>query len=243
MANEKRLRVNSIGGLIEDNPLTNAATTLTSAALAALPVVDTTNHCAIVLDPDGIEGAPEIAWITAHTAAATTATIARAQEDTGALQHSQGIPWVHAPTVKDYDGAGGGVGLIGLKNHRPVSDTATYSISTNTPTDVDAINLAVSFTAPPSGRVLVRLNGSKYASAGDQHFWSVRLAAANIAEQYVSSLGTSLHHISAPFYIGGLTPGAALTYKWGWRQGSGTAYLYGGPTMGAFVMEVWAVNL
>lgn len=105
MANEKRSRTNNVGGLIEDNPLTNVATTLTSAALSALPVIDTTNHAVIVLDPDGLEGAPEIVYVTAHTSGATTATIARAQEGSSALQHSVDVPWVHTPTVLDFGNA------------------------------------------------------------------------------------------------------------------------------------------
>lgn len=243
MANELRVRSAFLGGLIEDNPLSSSATTLTSAGLASVPVIGSTQHMAIVLDPDGFNGAPEVVYITAHSAAATTATIVRAQESSTARAHDRDVPWVHTVTVKDYDAAGGGTGLIGFKNYRPGADAASYNTTSTSSVDVDATNLAVSFTAPPSGRVLVRLCGSKYASVGDQAFWSVREASANVAEQYVSSVGTNIHHISVPFYVSGLTPGAALTYKWGWRIASGTQYLYGGPTMGAFVIEVWAVNL
>ena len=102
MANELRTRTNFVGGLVEDNPLTNVATTLTSAGLAALPVIDTTNHAAIILDPDGIHGAPEIVWVTAHSASSTTATITRAQESTSARQHLRDTYWVHTATVKDF---------------------------------------------------------------------------------------------------------------------------------------------
>ena len=102
MANELRTRTNFVGGLVEDNPLTNVATTLTSAGLAALPVIDTTNHAAIILDPDGIHGAPEIVWVTAHSASSTTATILRAQESTSARQHLRDTYWVHTATVADF---------------------------------------------------------------------------------------------------------------------------------------------
>lgn len=102
MANELRVRANGIGGKCEDNPLTAAATTLTSAGLAAVPVIGTTQHLAVVLDPDGIDGAPEIAWITAHTAAATTATILRAQEGTTARQHLRDTDWIHGATAGDF---------------------------------------------------------------------------------------------------------------------------------------------
>lgn len=99
----QRHRQNFIGGLIEDNPLASGATTITSAALAAVDeVVLGTTYIPIVLDPDGIGGAPEIAYITAHTTAATTATVSRAEESTAAREHKQDIRWVHGPTVKDF---------------------------------------------------------------------------------------------------------------------------------------------
>lgn len=102
MANELRSRTNFVGGLVEDNPLTNVATTLNSAGLAALPVIDTTNHAALILDPDGIHGAPEIVHVTAHSASSTTATILRAQESTSARQHLRDTYWVHTATVRDF---------------------------------------------------------------------------------------------------------------------------------------------
>lgn len=102
MPNELRVRANGIGGKVEDNPLTAAATVLTSAGLAAVPAIGTTQHLAVVLDPDGIDGAPEIVWITAHTATAITATILRAQEGTTARQHLRDTDWIHGATVKDF---------------------------------------------------------------------------------------------------------------------------------------------
>ncbi len=62
MANEIRSRTLFVGGLVEDAPLTSGATALTSAGLASLAVIDTTNHAAIILDPDGIGGAPSAPW-------------------------------------------------------------------------------------------------------------------------------------------------------------------------------------
>lgn len=249
MANEKRLRANSIGGLIEDNPLTNSATTLTSAALAALPLVDTTNHCAIVLDPDGVEGAPEIAWITAHSVYATTATILRAQESTVAIARSQGIPWVHAPTVKDYDGAGGGAGLIGLTSYNPGAATVVARNST-TFADVDATNLVVAFTAPPSGKVLVRLSGSVNTDIGGaaQAQWNLRDSVGDIANTKVYASGNSQGYLGVTRSIvaTGLTPGTAYSWKWGHAVevtgGAGVRTGFGG-SHGPAVMEVWAVNL
>jgi hypothetical protein len=102
MANEIRVRQNFLGGKVDDNPLTSGATTLTSSALAAMVAIGSTQHLPIVLDPDGIFGAPEIAYVTAHSASATTATILRAQEGTTARAHQQDVDWVHAPTTTDF---------------------------------------------------------------------------------------------------------------------------------------------
>lgn len=107
MANEKRVRQNFIGGLVDTADLAAAGTTFNSAALAAITTtIDTTNHMAITLDPDGIYGAPEIAYITALTVGATSATIVRGQEGTTARQHLMDTPWVHAPTIYDTVGDG-----------------------------------------------------------------------------------------------------------------------------------------
>jgi hypothetical protein len=57
---------------------------------------------AIVLDPDGLAGAPEIAWITALTAGMGSGTIARGKEGTTAREHARDIPWVHSPVVADF---------------------------------------------------------------------------------------------------------------------------------------------
>lgn len=102
MANELRVRSNFQSGTITDNPLTNVATTINSAAFANLPVIDTTNHMILILDPLASAGAPEIVKVTAHTASATSVTVVRGQEGTTARQHAQGMVWRHSPTVLDY---------------------------------------------------------------------------------------------------------------------------------------------
>jgi hypothetical protein len=101
MANELRVRQNFIGGLVEDNPLTATATTFQSNALVAVVGIGSTQHFPITFDPDGLYGEPEIAYITAHTPGAVTATILREQEGTTKRQHNQDVPWVHGPTTLD----------------------------------------------------------------------------------------------------------------------------------------------
>lgn len=104
MANYYRKRYNFIGGLVEDNPLSSGATTLTSAGLAAVGTLGTDEYMVVILDPDGVDGEPEIAYITAHTSAATTATISRGLESSTARAHDRDTPWVHAATAQDFEG-------------------------------------------------------------------------------------------------------------------------------------------
>lgn len=102
MANEARLWQDFVGGVVDDDPLTSGATTLNSADLAVLAAVDADHYMVIVLDPDGLDGDPEIVWVTAHTASATSATIARAQEgSSGPREHRLDTPWVHGQTAAD----------------------------------------------------------------------------------------------------------------------------------------------
>jgi len=98
-----RLRRNFASGTITDNPLTAGATTINSAGFSGLPVVAAPDIMTLVLDPLGTGGIPEVAYVTAHTAAATAVTVVRGQESTyggsGARQHAQGVPWIVADTA------------------------------------------------------------------------------------------------------------------------------------------------
>lgn len=104
MANELRRYYNAIGGLVEDNPLAAAATTLTSSGLAALAAVGSTEHVVVVFDPDGLTGAPFGRRVTAHTAGATTATIEAAAIWGTARQIDRDTPWVHTMLAEDATG-------------------------------------------------------------------------------------------------------------------------------------------
>lgn len=101
MANELRVWDNLVGGLVEDNPLLAAATTLTSAGLAALRAIDTTNHAVVVFNPDGRGNAPFAKRVTAHTLGATTATIEATALWGTAVDVPQDTPWVHAVLAED----------------------------------------------------------------------------------------------------------------------------------------------
>lgn len=101
MPSGPRIRANNVFGTTTDNPLTAGAVTFNSAGLANLPVVSSA-HAVVVLDPKRVHGEPEIVVVTAHTAAATVATIVRGQYGTVARSHPQGTAWAHVPVDEDY---------------------------------------------------------------------------------------------------------------------------------------------
>lgn len=250
MANEKRSRTNLIAGALSSG-MTVGDTVMSSAALADLAVIDATNHAAIILfvaDSNGRITAKEIIYVTAHTAAATTATVARGQEGTVALAWASASKWVHAATAKDFDGAGGGSGLIAMTAYNPgVKVVATRNSLTFA--DLDATNLAVTFVAPPSGKVMVRLSASAFTDiGGNEHLWNLRDAVGDVAGTTVgcTSNSSNFNGVTRVIQKTGLTPGTTYTWKWGWAVGTvggvGSRIQYGGNT-GAAVMEVWAVNV
>lgn len=100
-----RLRSNFKSGTLSASIIAGT-TTLSSAAFATLPVVASPDVLAIVLDPDAGAGAPEIVFVTAHTASATTVTVTRGQESTTARAHASGVAWRHAATAADFDSSG-----------------------------------------------------------------------------------------------------------------------------------------
>lgn len=148
MANEREVRNDGIGGYVSDNPLTNVATTLTADGLAALEAIDATEFAWIILDPYGEAGAPEHVKVTAHTAAATTATILRAQNGTTARQHNAGTKWIHGPVasadfrplllhVRDEKASGtnGGTFTSGAWQKRTLNTVVTNELGTGLTAD------------------------------------------------------------------------------------------------------------
>lgn len=118
MANELRTRQNFLGGLTENNPLLVDDLTLISGSLLAMQAVGSTQYMPLVLDPKGVNGLPEIVWVTAHVVGGSNATILRGQEGTTARQHPVGTRWVHAPTTLDFSSG-------------PAGDTAWKTVGTD----------------------------------------------------------------------------------------------------------------
>lgn len=189
MANELRVRQNCLGGKVEDNPLAIGATTLTSAALAAMVAISATQHLSITLDPDGIFGAPEIVWVTAHVAGATTATILRAQEGTTARSHKQDVDWSHGPTAMDDNGIAIAARGYLVANQAMTTATVTVITLTGESFDTHAMHDLVTnnsrITVPQTGKYLVVATVAHGATSGQVQtrihkngaFWSLCAAA------------------------------------------------------------------
>lgn len=141
-----RLRSNNVFGTLTDNPLTNVATVMNSAGLVNLTAVAGADQAVITLDPNRVNGAPEIVYVTAHTGSATSATILRGQEGTAARQHPSGTFWTHGWTALD-----AGLGQIG---YAQVTASQT-GISTLT----DLTGLSVAVTAGTNRRIRITASG------------------------------------------------------------------------------------
>lgn len=94
---------NFASGTISNNPLGANSTSIGSTAFAQLPVIATGDSMWLVLDPDGIGGAPEIVKVTGHISGSTSVAVQRGQQGTTARQHSQGTVWRCAVTRADLD--------------------------------------------------------------------------------------------------------------------------------------------
>lgn len=139
MANEIRRRYNFLSGTVDDNPLTNSATTLNSTELAGLPAIAATEHAVLVLDPTGAGNGPEVVYVTAHTGSATSATIVRGREGTSSVQHASTVTWVHVATAADW-------GAIGDDNDEPSTGGLPYESQVYVDTTNDRIKRHTSTT-------------------------------------------------------------------------------------------------
>ncbi len=120
-----------------------------------------------------------------------------------------------------------------------------YTTTSSTVVPIDATNLAVTFAVPPSGIVLVRLQGfTANDTNGRSHKWQLldtSNAAASNPRRVALTNGTQIT-AHATFRITGLT-GTTKTLRWGWLGGdaAGTINLYSESSdFGLTLMEVYA---
>jgi hypothetical protein len=140
-------------------------------------------------------------------------------------------------------GTGGAASLLAVHAYAPGADGAVGVTYSTTFVDLDATNAAVTFTAPASGNVLVRLTATTSGGvAATDYFWGLREsttilgASANMGAENIGLPQT----LSAAFYLTGISAGSH-TWKWAHRvsNASNPCGLACGPTHGQLVMEVW----
>lgn len=103
MANEIRVRANFAAGALSAAMLTGD-TLIQSAGLADLPAIGATEYAPVAIfrtDSNGRVIQKEVVWVTAHTAAAVTATVTRGKEGTSAQAWNIGDRWSHTDTALD----------------------------------------------------------------------------------------------------------------------------------------------
>jgi hypothetical protein len=149
----------------------------------------------------------------------------------------------------------GGSGLLAYIQYAPTGGTE-YSSASGTPVTVDATNLTVSFTAPSSGKVLVRLTGAgEIDNVGIDAYWCLldHTSHAQVGNTSFVGWGISGGNVSLAspvFLITGLVPGTVYQYDWGYFNSGGGSYTYlwvegdqGVPTKNRAApatMEVWS---
>lgn len=150
-------------------------------------------------------------------------------------------------------GGSAGNSLLAKVTYQPGS--VTPKTSTAAMADVDATNLVVTFTAPTSGAVLIKLsayalvNISAYGNT--VLYWGLRAGTTLVTgsqQPVVEFAGNAASGSQTsgcrPFYnayVSGLTSGASYTYKWGQlHTGSTAGNTVYGSTMGVAIMEVWS---
>lgn len=215
MANEIRVRGNTTSGTL-NGALTNVATSMSAAGLANLPVVTSTGHAVIVIEN-------EIVYVTAHTAAATTATILRGQEGTTAAAHNNGVAWYHGPVVSDFDSVLGYAQVVA--NQTGIGAAAT-----------DLNNLAVIVTVPYAQhrvRISAHCIFQQQTSTGSTSLFINEGATALQQTIYTATAGSFLTCHAAVIVV----PSAAShTYKLQAKTTAGTTDLNAAATFPAFIL-------
>ncbi len=219
-----RLRSNNVFGTTTNNPLAAGGTSLSSAGLANLVAVAGADRAVITLDPNRVHGAPEIVYVSAHTAGMGVATILRGQEGTVARSHPAGTFWVHGATAAEL--------AVGQAAYAQVTANQG-SIASTTP--VDLTGLSVTFTAVAGRRYRVEGRVLMQSSIGTD---IARLTLATGAGVRVQLDDQTLAHLKSLYIPHFVTPGAgSTTYKLQASRavGTGTITMTADPTFPAYI--------
>ncbi len=156
-----------------------------------------------------------------------------------------------AAAFPSWQAAAGGLSpLLALHAYAP-SSIQVYTSGTGSMADVDATNMVVTFTAPASTNVLVRLSAwGDCTTITTDAFWGLREATTNLNVTTRVLRGSNpidQAYVSATMYLAGISAGSH-TYKWSYgthNNGADTTRIIiqdgaGIDKWGPGVMEVWA---
>jgi hypothetical protein len=146
-----------------------------------------------------------------------------------------------ASHVATYTPAAAASSLLAITAYNPTATDTT--ISTTTQADLDATNVKVTFTAPASGNVLVRLECKAYAEASTARLgWGLRESTTDLAGPLDvladATTGPEIV-ITRSFYLTGVSAGSH-TYKWAVVRTNANCHMRYGGAYGQIIMEVWA---
>jgi uncharacterized protein (UPF0333 family) len=135
--------------------------------------------------------------------------------------------------------------LLAVGLYAPSAQTI-YSITGTSMADVDATNMIVTFTAPASGKILVRLNAFADETSVGEFYWGLRESSSDISgsiTRIIRETGSD-RYVSMPIYLTGVSAGSH-TYKWSAAVSTGTSRIIiqdGSATgkWGPAIMEVWS---
>lgn len=150
----------------------------------------------------------------------------------------------------DETGGSGSPELLALQVYAPSSQTV-LSTTSSTLADVDATNAAVTFTAPSSGNVLVRVSAwIDHISNNGEGFVGLRESTTDLAGSVTRVKRRSggideEQYLSVPMYVSGISAGSH-TYKLSFASTGGTLRLIvqdgsvATTKWGPLIIEVWA---
>lgn len=174
----------------------------------------------------------------------TNGVLSEIQDEGVALTDAATLDFVGAGVTATSDGTKYTVTIPSGSLARTIYTASNLSTTSTSYVDAEATNLAVTFTAPSSGNVNVRLEG-QIRNGGGSVAWNLRTGAGDVAGTgafIIGSFGSSIpQRIAYSVPLTGLTAGVSYTYKWGWKVDTGTAQLVTSTDNGPATMEVWAV--
>lgn len=138
--------------------------------------------------------------------------------------------------------------LLASHQYSPAT-VVVVNTTSSTFADVDATNMAITFTVPASGSVIVAAAGEVQAGSGSVLCWNLRQGAADVANTIArvayGSASTVGVRANYRVKITGLTPEASVTYKLGQARAVGaevcSTRASDDADAGPLLMEVWEV--